>query len=307
MWKTCACRPDEEQHRRQARDEQEAAEQAVREREEAEVQAALAAAEAMIRREEEERARKENAARIAAGRRVRKEAEKRERLAELEREMHEEWLKVVRENHNHLKGELNSLHRKQREALNERHWREKEQFEAERTLSESESEKKLAADMRFLVERQEKELDEQRILFQQQCEKLNNEQAAEEDEYWFSLQSYLKGRPNREERQKVLMEKFNASQAEQTNALHQQQEGELIELKSRLGAQLAHLELGMSKVHEVNIRLEVTKMKSLIRRQYADIKWFEAVSAARQKKLIELEEAMNSNEDEKQKLLSERY
>lgn len=283
VWRTCTCRPDEE---------------------EVEVRAAVAAVEAMNRQEEVWN-RREGAIKAAQARREQMEAEWSAQVAEQEREMQEMWLRTVKERYDHLRQELDSLYRRQWKVLNERHWHEREQLETERLIYERESKKKIATDMELLGERRGRELQEQRILLEQEREKLSNEQAAEEDEYWFSLQSYLKGRPNKEERQRTLMDKFNASQVERMNALHQQQQQRLTDINTRLETQLANLEYSMNKAREVKLEAAATGVKDKTRHQYADTKWFEAVRVARHDELMSLEEATKTNENVKRNVFSE--
>lgn len=264
MWKTCACPPGEERHL-QSQDGQGDAERAAQE----------------IKVAEEEES----------------------RLAEQERAMGEKWLRMVEAKYDCLTKEMDSLYGRQWFILGERHWHERNELESERILREGQMVEKLATDMKLLNERRRKEMDKQRILLQRERETLRIGQATEEDEYWFSLQSYLKGRENKEERQKTLMEKFTASQAEQMNVLHQQQQRKLTELNTRLEAQQASLECAGKRASEAEKEIHTTNIRKRTRHQYSDTKWLEVIEIARQSRLVELKEEEKVNDDEKGKFL----
>lgn len=264
MWKTCACPPGEERDR-QSQDEQGDVERAAQEIKEA---------------EEEEN-----------------------RLAEQERVMGEKWLRMVEAKYDCLTKEMDSLYGRQWFILGQRHWHERNELESERILREGQRVEKLATDMKLLDERRRKEMEKQRILLQRERKTLRTGQATEEDEYWFSLQSYLKGRSNKEERQKTLMEKFTASQAEQMNALHQQQQRKLTELNTRLEAQHASLECAGKKACEAEEEIHTTNIRKRTRHQYGDTKWFEVIKVTRHNRLVELKEEEKANDDEKDKFL----
>lgn len=264
MWKTCACPPGEERHLQSQHGQGDAE---------------RAAQEIKVAEEEESR------------------------LVEQERAMGEKWLQMVEAKYDCLTKEMDSLYGRQWFSLGERHWHERNELESERILREGQMVEKLATDMKLLNERRRKEMDKQRILLQRERETLRTGQTTEEDEYWFSLQSYLKGRENKEERQKTLMEKFTASQAEQMNVLHQQQQRKLTELNTRLEAQQASLECAGKRACEAEKEIHTTNIRKITRHQYSDTKWFEVIKIARQSRLVELKEEEKVNDDEKGKFL----
>lgn len=251
----------------------------------------------MARRELEEQARREQAIMLEA-------VKLKEQQAAREKVMQERWVRIVDAKFEEFQGEMCGLHRRQWEMLRERHWQEMECLETERTDYERESNEKLSEGMKVLAEGRAQEMDAQRVRFEQELEALSNQQATEEDEYWFGLQSYLKGRPNKEAREKVLMEKFSATQREQMDALRQQQETGSAELELLLKEKLTNLQDTMAIAHEAERRNGVIKKKDTTRHHYADINWFEAVKAARSKKLVELGETTKTSEDSKERFVS---
>lgn len=266
MWKTCAC-PLGEEHHKQPQDEKGDTERATREIEEAEQQ--------------------------------------KSRLMEQERVMEENWVRVVEAKYDSLTREMDSLYQRQWFILGERHRHERDKLESERMLQEGQMAGKLATDVKLLDERRRREMDKQRILLQREREMLKSGQATEEDEYWFSLQSHLKGRPNKEERQKTLMERFTASQAERVNILHQQQQGKLSELNTRLETQQAGLESAVKKAREAEKQIYTTNVRSITRHQYGDTRWFEVIKISRDSWLAEWKEEEKANDSEKVKFLLE--
>lgn len=267
MWKTCAC-PLGEEHHEQPQDEKCDAERAAQEIEEAEKQKSL--------------------------------------LVEQEKVMGEKWLQVVGAKYDSLTREMDNLYLRQLFILGERHRHERDKLESERMLQEGQMAGKLANDVKLLDERRRREMDKQRILLQRERETLKGGQATEEDEYWFSLQSHLKGRPNKEDRQKTLMEKFTASQAEQMNILHQQQQGKLSELNTRLEIQQAGLESAVKKAREAEKQIYTTNLRNRTRHQYGDTKWFEVMKITRDSWLAEWkEEEEKASSSEKVEFLLE--
>lgn len=219
--------------------------------------------------------------------------------------MEEKWLQVVEVQYDSLTKEMDNLYQRQWFILGERHRHERDELESKRIQQEGQMTGKLATDMKLLDERRRREMDKQRILQQRERETLKTGQATEEDEYWFSLQSHLKGRPNKEERQKTLMERFTASQAEQMNALHQQQQGKLSELNTRLETQQAGLESAMKNACQAEKQIYTTNVRNRTRQQYGDTKWFEAIRVTRDSWLAEWKEEEKASGSEKVKFLLE--
>lgn len=224
-------------------------------------------------------------------------------LDEQEREIQEKWLKMVEAKYGRLTREMDSLHQRQWYMLGERHRHERDEYESERVLHERQRAERLVTDIGLLDERRIRKIENHKILLQREREALRSGQATEEDEYWFSLQSYLKGRPNKEERQKTLMEKFSESQVEQMNVLHQQQQTKLAELNMQLEAEQTGLESAAERACEAEKQIRTTNIKNRTRDQYGDTKWFEVIRTMRHNKLVMLEEEAKADESEKIKFI----
>lgn len=150
--------------------------------------------------------------------------EQRRHQAEEGRKMQEKWSRVVRTRCGRLMTEMDNLYQRQWDMLGERHRDERDEFESERILHERQRAEKLDTDMKLLGERQKGEMKKHISLQKHEHEALRKGQVTDQDEYWYSLQAHLKGKPDKEERQKALMEKYAASQTEEMHVFHQEQE-----------------------------------------------------------------------------------
>ncbi|KAH0606040.1 uncharacterized protein H6S33_004497 [Morchella sextelata] len=296
VWKTCACTGEEAARRRVARIEQVALNRAARAREEAEHQRSIEAIARMEQREQEIQERRAEADRIAAAQAARTEAKKR-------RELQERWLERVSAEFESAEKALLVLHQKQWGIMRDRHQKEKEEQEIEFSNRESESEKRFFEDMETLGKSQKREEEELNACFAQEREALTTKQATEEDEYWFELQTFLKGRPNKEARQKSLIEKFNETQAEQLNAFYQTQEQIAAKLATSHKEQTTNFINSVEKGREIEKQMSMTELKESTKHQWADIKWFVVVQMARNTRLVDMWEASKGDEEAKQRIM----
>ncbi|RPA98372.1 hypothetical protein L873DRAFT_1688180 [Choiromyces venosus 120613-1] len=194
-----------------------------------------------------------------------------------------------------LEQKLETLHSRQRSLVHSRHERETQALQ--RTLSAGKTSHLLSLqeEKTNLLTRQASEKATLEATFQKERTELSEKHSADEDDYWFSLQTYLRDRPNKEARQKALMDKLTVAQKEEMTGLAMQQE-------ERLAASLADID---RRLHEVEDEIRRgaqdngERRKDLARRQWAEWKWFKVILERRVAVLVEEREVEEKRERER--------
>ncbi|KAI9805507.1 MAG: hypothetical protein M1825_000758 [Sarcosagium campestre] len=288
-WRTCSC-TEMDQARQQAEIESRRQRDDVEARETAE---AIRAVEEAQRVEDEMREFDERIRRIEEEERMRADAARREEEESRKRVQAEHERAALVDKFASLRRDLDSIQSAQREAIGQRHIRELSEVVQQRAASKSKANKgqegerqRLRRDneeaMRVLEERQAQEL-----------EALERRHEEEEDDYFLGIRAHLRGKANREARERAAVEKVRRVQAE-----------DKARTLSEHKAALRHAHLDDQKLAEALSALEAGRKAELEheerwlreRQQHiaADIRWFEAIEAERLALLRQREhEALN--------------
>jgi hypothetical protein len=210
-WRTCDCNGDEPVQNRPPVSADGA--------EQTETRAAVVAAEEMERREAAERRRAEIAARIAAERAAERARERVEREVRKKKMLVQAELTGIAGRYQARTREIEDACSKQSWAMAERHRKERADIvfryrreieglieSVERTIVSLEAARDVGNETLNLRHANEAQF-------------LQNRHEQEEDEYWFSLRTYLKGKQNAESRERVLIDRLKAQQCREMEEL----------------------------------------------------------------------------------------
>ncbi|EEP77778.1 predicted protein [Uncinocarpus reesii 1704] len=284
VWRTCSC-TEEDQRRREEhllarrletfdhaqREAQELAD-AIAEIERLE----QLETEERIRREEreaEERARQEaERARAEEARRRREEEEAREREAQR--------LMAIAELIRNLRLTLDRINESQQKMLNMRH-----ETDALLLHSKIQDEKKQFDEKRQRLElalqsNVKKRTDALSATHETEIAEMTSKHEDEEDETFISISRHLKNRPNREERERSIMDKLKAAQDRELASLQKTHKEAMEELEHTASIEASSLEAGLAKESQLACP-SVANRQILAQDITIDRHWFQAVTKKR--------------------------
>jgi hypothetical protein len=290
VWRTCACteldqarRQQEIIDRRAERDRQSAADVAAAAAEAAEVAAAIAAVERQEREEEERRLREEQ-------QRREEEERRRELEAAAARLKEQARLQLLNKKSFEFRTLLHRIHKAQRDALVDRHIQETNRlhadiessslaFTARQNLLRLTLRQNLKIRLQTLTEEQTKALTT-----------VTSRHEEEEDDLFVRMTTHLRSKPNREAREKSMVEKLKKSQEEELAALEEEQKAKRDELEWMGGIESRNLEDNLRLKREEECCQEGDRVATLVRTTWAERKWFEVVFQRREEMIGEWRE-----------------
>ncbi|KAF8247145.1 hypothetical protein K440DRAFT_552079, partial [Wilcoxina mikolae CBS 423.85] len=231
-WKTCNCNGDEAMRNRPRVVIDDVAAQ-----EQSEARAAIAAVEEAERIEEQERRRAEIAEEFERQRREVEEGLQREREARNLRDEVERNLKAIEERYEVLMLALETLQKTQHEHMKARHQKERgasTQRWRDQTASLA---LQLSTRIEELKSSRENETASLRTTHEELVAALQTKHESEEDEYWFSLQRHLRGKPNKEARAQTLIDRLKDTQASEAEEMQKRHAFETAGLQRRVVAE----------------------------------------------------------------------
>ncbi|PGH11444.1 hypothetical protein AJ80_07124 [Polytolypa hystricis UAMH7299] len=277
-WRTCAC-TEEDQTRRQldidsrrVERDQEAA------REASELQAALEE----IQRMEEEEAR-EN---------LRREQEKQRQEEEEERAKEEEErtkeatrLMGIADQMRALQSSLMILNKSQQSLLIARHENRAHELHSSSISLSSEFEREMSTLSATLQVNIQRRMDALAASHVAELQDLTARQEEEEDDTFLSLARHLKGKPNREERERAIVEKLKVSQEKERIELEHKHRADKQELAHTGDMERQALGYGVVSKWETTLQESRNSLLSFVRVVSAERHWFNAVVRMRMKML----------------------
>ena len=275
-WRTCHCTENDEIRRQEvlaARRIQHrtAADQRIQEleREAREVEEALAAIERLERQEAETAERRE-----------------RERLAEEEREAQEreaQRQQAVKIHLRNLQDALARVHKHQQSALDVRHAQENEALKASTAASLNAHETLLAEMITQATSGTEAQLATLKTTHAEALSSISLRHEEEEDETFLRVTTFLRDKPNRETREKTMMEKLNMKQKEEREELERQHAEAILAVERAAGDKTDVHKEEKRRLQEVEVEAETTK--ELERRTWAESAWMVHVVGDRREAL----------------------
>ncbi len=311
-WRTCTCSEVDQQRRQTEIAERRNARSTRSREEEEEIAQAISAIEEMERREAEEQAR-EAAARerkealqraVEANERRRREhlerleAEKR-RLEEKQAARRREGVirSSITERINYLRGALLEIHQFQQSSLISRH-------NSEITALNETSQNQQAiqkAELDSLQTNLTSNSQLRQTLFQSEHEaavlELTSKHESEEDDTFVSMQSHLRGKPNRDARIKAVMDKLQQCQKEETDKLVGEHTAKITRLDQNVCMERNALESGYA-LHSADETSKFAEAMAIRNKTVlTERKWFEVVAERRREMMEGLQRQLWSSID----------
>ncbi|KAF7509194.1 hypothetical protein GJ744_008254 [Endocarpon pusillum] len=295
-WRTCSCSEIDQQHRRREIAARRVARDVLSREEEEDLARAVSAIEEMERREVEERRRREESQRVSEKERRRRqhlerlEAQKRRiEQEEATRRREQAIRKSITERFDYLQGALLEIQQFQQSSLISRH-------NSEITTMTEEAEKERAA-QKAQSDSLHMKLDSNSTLRRNILQsahmaavsKLTSEHEAEEDDTFLSMQTHLRGKPNRESRLNTVLDKLRQRQKVEMDRLVGSQKAETTRLAENVAVEGKALVLGYdveSMIQKHKFRESSTRLEKRVR---AERKWFEVIAERRQVMMQELQ------------------
>ncbi|KAA8909387.1 hypothetical protein FN846DRAFT_810580 [Sphaerosporella brunnea] len=255
--------------------------------EQAELRAAIAAAEEMERQEEEERRRAEIAARIAAERAAEAERERLERDAEKRKVLVEKELTEIAARYRNLTKAMEGVCVLQEQAMAERHRKEREDLVSSYKNHVQELADLVVTKIAEVEAARETEIEVVAAKHAEEKLSLQTRHEQEEDEYWFSLQTHLKGKPNAKAREQALVDRLRAQQGRELEELmarlRQESLTPLKKVESESWEMLKELEEKKAALEE-NSRKRDVKKSAMV--WAAERRWLIVVDGERKSRLL---------------------
>ncbi|KAI9750623.1 MAG: hypothetical protein M4579_006392 [Chaenotheca gracillima] len=214
------------------------------------------------------------------------------RISEIEetrkrREAEERRIVKISNQFFNLRAKLGEIHMLQRRLLQERHDDEEQQVGAEFKTMEESGPRRIQDAITAAENNHQGELRELSSTHCQQISTMDMRHEEEEDDYFLGIRAHLRGKPNREARERAAVEKVKKTQAEERDELLAKQEVEMMSLAER-----HNTDESVNAEHEHE--LEMSQLKNVIetghRRRGAEMEIFRKVSEFRREILRELEQ-----------------
>ncbi|KAI9803159.1 MAG: hypothetical protein M1833_001230 [Piccolia ochrophora] len=276
-WKTCPC-TESDQARRQ--------EQIVRQRNQFDEEA-RAVADAIRQVEELERREAEEEERMVLEQERRDEQRRQEEAERMQREEEERQIAIQAE-YMTLKAELRSVQNEQRVLLNKRHHEDMKRLHEQMVRSEAQS----------IVDRQQRQLrieaekegaiHQLEMVHAEALRQMEHRHEEEEDDYFIGIRAHLRGKPNREAREKTAVEKIKKTQSEEKQSLASEHDT----ARSHLLHDGANMQRAMDQLQEARqaaLEREEEFLHQVQDQVAADLKWFEIITFDRDILLLEEE------------------
>lgn len=171
--------------------------------------------------------RAEIAERIEHERRLQSEREAREREAANLREEISRNLESIQERYDVFRTALDGLQGMQSAHIKSRHQTEEAEFIQNWRISVSRLADQIYSRLEEFKDGQTQTMASFKNSHEEELSSLKRRHEEEEDEYWFSLQRHLRGKPNREERTQALTERMKTTQELEMKKVQKRQESEV--------------------------------------------------------------------------------
>ncbi|PGH13577.1 hypothetical protein AJ79_03570 [Helicocarpus griseus UAMH5409] len=265
-WRECDCTEEDQrirQHQIETRRQQSSQQALQALREEEEIAAALAEIDRMEREEALERERS------AEEQRRREEEEARDK--EMKRMMY------IAERVQNLRAALANINRSQQCMLNERHEKAAIDLHDKTMAGPSTFEQKREALMADLKANQKQRLDRLEASQMEELHTMTARHEEEEDDTFLTISRHLKGKPNRECRERSIIDKLKASQETELCALEQLHQAAKHELEQNNQLEVKALEAGLLRDLHSSREADMDTVFKLSKMVIIDRCWFSAV------------------------------
>ncbi|EEH20505.2 hypothetical protein PABG_02736 [Paracoccidioides brasiliensis Pb03] len=266
-WHTCACTEDDQRRRQNEIEARRQERNQAAEIEAAELAAALAEIERLERQEALERERLE------------KEQRQREEMEARDKEM--KRMMYISERVRGLRTALSALNKSQQCRLNERH--EKAAFDllGKTRADTSEFEQQREKLMNGLRLNQKQRKDQLLVSQTAELESMTLRHEEEEDETFVTISRYLKGKPNRESREKSIIDKLKISQGNERQSIEKNHQAAKLELEQMNDLEAKALEEGLKPNNHSTQEEKLEMVFKLSLMIIADRCWFSSVVKTR--------------------------
>ncbi|KAI9676660.1 MAG: hypothetical protein M1829_002977 [Trizodia sp. TS-e1964] len=279
-WRTCACTEEDRSNKQVQLAQQREAD-------------ALEAQDVLRAIAEVERSEREEAVRKTRGEPSREEIEAKRRQigAKIERTRQEQVLRKIKNYYETFRDDVLRIHNQQLELLIQRHQNEDSSLSKHRASSE-------ASFIARCVQEKECLMNDNHLLVQKtlthnlELAEMDRRHQEEEDDYFIGIRAHLRGKPNREERERMAVAKVKKAQQEERRSLLEHQRQEFEQLKQIESTQLIQLEIRLSNERQMEKIHEKLRSEEHARQVVCDNKWFEVIATARLEMLEELEREM---------------
>lgn len=254
-------------------------------REQEEARAAIAAVEEAERLAAEERRRAEIAERVEHERRLQSEREAREREAAILRAEISRNLKSIQERYDEFRTALDGLQSMQSTSIKSRHQQERDKLVQSWRIGVSHLASQICSRLEDFKSDQTQTVISFKHSHEEELTSLKRRHEEEEDEYWFSLQQHLRGKPNREERTQALTGRMKSTQAVETKEVQKRQESEVQAWQRRVSAdcvETLRLFATRKKIKEMEAKQTVGDME---RRWAAEEAWMAFIGDTRRRNI----------------------
>jgi hypothetical protein len=298
-WKTCGCTEVDQARREQELRERRTDFDAEAHREEEEIARAIAEVEAAERREaqerrateqrrEEERRREEEELRRLEELRIAEEEQRRRNKEEAERKRIETIKSSIEERTSCLAKILIELMQVQQIALISRHESTEQKIKTNSEERQALSRKDYESKKQKLLANVEKRSKVLKQKHDTETYATTSQHEEEEDAMFMQIQMHLRGKPNREAREKAMLESLSQSHKDELAHLTGRQEGAAAALREAAAMEAKGLEHGHRAQAEKTKSITDFKFADLDREITAERHWFEAVTRRRYALLEEL-------------------
>jgi hypothetical protein len=292
-WRTCECTEIDEANRQAILRRQRIEREAIDEAEADEVARAIAVVEALVRREEEarqereaeeerERQREEQELARLEELRLQEEADRERERQEAEKQLRDTLRLSIKEDLDNLLSSFQELLQAQRTALDDRHSTEERKLEdsvKEATATVDQSAASLSTTMQKNIDRR---VNEMKKKHENQLQELEQRQEEQEDDVFMQIQTHLKGKPNREAREKRMLDNMKKEQEMERTELVNQHSEQLKSLENVARMEVEGLKRSgdmrrrkVQKEHDANL-------KTTLQQVVCDREWFDVVCKRRE-------------------------
>ncbi|WEW59383.1 hypothetical protein PRK78_004854 [Emydomyces testavorans] len=276
-WRTCQCTDDDQRRREEQLQAQRLKRNETTEIDAGELAKRLADIKRLEQLETEERIRQEKQ---EAEERARQQEEQRRREEEEARERETQRMLLITETIRKLRLALARINKSQQTMLTMRHYINAGSLQSKLQDEEKRFGKTQQQLQTALQANVKKRTDALVSAQEAQMQELISKQEDEEDETFISMSRHLKNKPNREEREKSILDKLKASQARELASLQESHREAMEELEFKSSIELKSLEVGLTKYAQEACP-SVRRYFEYIREIMIDRQWFHVVTKKR--------------------------